>query len=48
MNEIFYMHVNTGSVDTENGWCVPNFNELLLDGSLVEVKKDLDNEWIEA
>ena len=48
MNEIFYMHVNTGSVDTKNGWCIPDFDELILNGSLVEVKKDLDNEWVEV
>ena len=48
MNEIFYMHIHTGSVDTENGWCIPDFDELILNGSLIEVKKDLDNEWVEV
>lgn len=42
------MHIYTGSVDTENGWCVSNFDELILNGSFVEVRKDLDGDWVEV
>jgi len=44
-----YMHINTGSVDSRDGWCCSDedFNHCLADGSMVEVEK-VDGQWVEV
>jgi hypothetical protein len=58
MSNKMYMHVNTGSVDTVEGWAYEDENgkytgedtveACLKSGDFVEVVKDEDGEWVEV
>ena len=52
MNEKMYMNVNTGSVDTLNGWWYKDESNRIVNavalGEVVEVVKDENGDWIPA
>ena len=54
-----YMHIDTGSVDTEENWVCEvteeegttkqeAFDEYVREGKFVEVKKDIHGDWVEV
>jgi len=50
--EKFYMNIETGQVDTEDGWFYENEDGIEVNavelGEVVEVVKNDDGEWVEA
>ena len=51
MNETMYMNLATGEVDTRDGWKYEDetgLHDAVVEGDVVEVKKEVNGDWVEV